>query len=459
MCDIRKKIDYKHEDEDIDGLHIQELKTFKTFDIDVFLSLPSSESKIEYLDSCGESTIILTGVEGTKYNKLLFWHDRSVYFALCKKKFNCNGITIFSICCNNFKSDFQFIKTILEIYEKNNWLTVDTDEGTIIHELFSYSDSIYPRDEELFDYVTELYDRVNIPINIIKNELDTLECVARKGSINNFLRLLKLYKTRNLHIKDVFVQFIRRQYYSKQNTQLMNELVDFCIKNNIDVTNAHNINNEFHSHETIDVPYHLSSCISDWSILKKVIVCYLDKNIPINTDNRLLVNIGRNFEIEAVKFMIDYCEKNKQDIHAYPLPDFYYDTMNFTDAIIFSNSVEVLQYILSLGIIPKNNVIKLYVPCNECYNGESHSCNFRNVTTEYISLSRYEVTLDKLHTITENKPARRISYYEFSGPAKENEVYTEPGVDVLEVSDNDSEDNSIQYTFEIPPKKILLTQK
>jgi hypothetical protein len=66
-----------------------------------------------------------------------------------------------------------------------------------------------------------------------------------------------------------------------------------------------------------------------------------------------------------------------------------------------------------------------------------------------------------LYAITENKPQCYITYLEFNGPADSNEVYTEPGIDVLDVSDNDSDNDSVdscpQHTFRIPPKKILLT--
>jgi hypothetical protein len=206
------------------------------FDIDTFLSLTSPKSKVDYLDSCEESTIELTAVDGSKYNKLLFSNDRSVNFALCKKKFSCNGVSILRICCNDFESDFQFIRSILEIYEKNNWLSAGTDEGTIIHELFSYF--IYPRDGALFDYVIDLYDRSGIAINIIRNKYDTLEYVAQRDNINNFLRLLKVYKERNLHINNaIFLHFISRQYhkFDEKNTKLMGELINFCIENNIDI--------------------------------------------------------------------------------------------------------------------------------------------------------------------------------------------------------------------------------
>jgi hypothetical protein len=127
----------------------------------------------------------------------------------------------------------------------------------------------------------------------------------------------------------------------------------------------------------------------------------------------------------------------------------------------------VLQYLLSRDIIPHNNIIKLYAPCPECYNGENHSCNYRNVTTEYISLKRYGVRLDSLKTLNKDTAPVHISYYEFDGPANDQEVYVEPGIDLVASSDrtyiattnaNEDSDNEYyekQHIYKIPPKKIL----
>jgi len=432
------------------------------FDTTEYLNLSSDEEKITYLNDLPEKYIELHSVGNSDYNKL-FHGSTNLLYALAKKRFVCGGMSILTRICHSHSAKTDFIVQLLSLYEENGWFTTPS-EMTILHDIFTYEDFVYPRNESLYDYCIELYDRLNIPINI-KNgwrtpHVDTLDAFVNYGPIKYFVKLLKLYISRALPIdKNIFIKFISRLFYKlkKDDATYFIELVDICTANNINMSNQDDLvdwrNNR------IDPLYCVSMCIDNWDCLKKIISIHLDNHLPININNQLLINIGKHYCLDANKFILEYCKKENQDIH--------YRTnksKSYTDEIIQHNSLEILQYVLSLGIIPSNNVITKYVPCPECYNGESHSCNFRNITTEYILLKRYGKRLSEINTLTFEtppvSPPVSFSYEEFDGDANSREIYVEPGIDILSADTDYDDDRDYEYeqgqnVYKIPPKKII----
>jgi hypothetical protein len=409
------------------------------FDIEIFVNLKTDKDKILYLDNCEETTISLPKLVYSHHNTI---HRQSeeVLHSLAKKRFKSENMSILTtIFCREHDNDFKI--KILSLYEKNGWFT-SIDELTIIHDIVTDEDYYHVDKNDIIDYTIQLYDRLSLPINV-KNgwrtkDMDTLDAFTEYGSIKNFIKILKLYLERKIAIdKNIFIKFISCQYYKFDNNKKIQfiELVNLCIANNINCCNKDKL---IKWNKIINPLQIVSKCIDDWDCLKKIIDIHLNEKLEINIDNCLLLNIGRNYNLDAIKFIIDYYDKNNQ-----PIDD------KFTDKIIQHNSLEILQYVLTQGIIPKNNIIKKYVPCPDCYNGEDYSCNYRNVTTEYIALKRYGKRLNELDKLKEQSPVF-FSYDEFDGEANNNEIYTEPGIDILEEYDDDK-----QIRYRIPPKKVL----
>ena len=100
-----------------------------------------------------------------------------------------------------------------------------------------------------------------------------------------------------------------------------------------------------------------------------------------------------------------------------------------------NNKSELINYLLEKtnGEI-KNDIVKYYVPCNECYNGEQHSCNFRNITLNFYLEVVYGTTLDGLVYDFKSKKkinlTRRHNYnikYELFKPVPDKtEIYNSP---------------------------------
>jgi hypothetical protein len=117
--------------------------------------------------------------------------------------------------------------------------------------------------------------------------------------------------------------------------------------------------------------------------------------------------------------------------------------MNYIDAVIMYNNFDVVKYLIDNGVRPTNNIILIYSACWECINGESYSCNFRNVTTNYVCTFRFGLTISELisglNKIFDND--FRFCYTYFCGPANSDQVFNVAGKNVIEPADNDDDNN------------------
>ena len=127
------------------------------------------------------------------------------------------------------------------------------------------------------------------------------------------------------------------------------------------------------------------------------------------------------------------------------------------DNILFYGSASVIRKLLDNGFVFSDRIYKLYVECDDCHNGEPHSCNWRNVSGNFVSLSRFEVPLANISSIRveESYPKFYVTYGMLDGEANELEVYTKCGIDELDFPN----DHGAQRIYRIPPVKILLDKQ
>lgn len=174
--------------------------------------------------------------------------------------------------------------------------------------------------------------------------------------------------------------------------------------------------------------------------------------LNISNDFSLILEIGSKFGIEANKFILDHLEKCEIDIHQIKSST----GQSYTDCIISKNEV-VLRYILSRGIIPKNNISKIYIPCPECYNGEPHDCNFRFVTTNFLCLRKYKVSINDIKNsifISENNVDfdSGENFLSFENSYNDDQIFDRPGISKLEIEDTDDEIKLNKYPWDYPYK-------
>lgn len=399
------------------------------FVLEDYFNIKDVQNKIEYLDNCSDNEIILENIDYKQYNALHCCYNNDLYLAMAKKRFTYNNKSVLISICNTSRNNINVIISALEIYEKNKWIET-ANEKSVIDTIFSYGDSTYPRDIKIYDYVIGIYDRLEIPFNnILNNVLNNI--VVRKCSLDNFLRMLKIYKERNFQIdNNIFIKFINTKSSNYQiKDDLLDELIDFCIINNLHIYNVDKITYEWQSNDVIIMTLHkLLDITQNWTIIKKVFDFYQNKDYSINEENSSILDKMGSLKVEALEYVITYY--NSKGI------SYNINNETFIKEIISNNSVEVLRYIMKIGAKPIDyidSIYKLYIPCPNCYNGELSRCNYRNVSLEYILLSRYKIKIKDLENIDildklENTEPVEFDYSEFEGDADDCEIYVEPRI-------------------------------
>ena len=135
----------------------------------------------------------------------------------------------------------------------------------------------------------------------------------------------------------------------------------------------------------------ITEVFTNWDTVMKVINIYRDYGLPIDD---IALGVASNFGSGAVKFVLDNCNRDK--ILAMSCNDSHRAGMTFMDLIIAYNSLESLKLCIRYGIPLTNNTHELYIPCRDCHNGESSYCNYRKITTNFISIKRYGLPLTEL---------------------------------------------------------------
>jgi hypothetical protein len=258
----------------------------------------------------------------------------------------------------------KLLKEILWIFADNNLLNT-----TIIHTIFGYNDPVYHRSADVLDCIVDIYDKLEIPINICDSGgFDTVRYIlSHNTSISSLIKILRLYESRGLPVdNDTFMCFIN-QHIKQPGLTEINELIDICTKLNLNMSGKW-------------VCYNLS-LITDWKVIQPFISAHIAQNIDINTDNQLLISACKRHGHDAVKFMLEYCGNDV----AKGVDE---DSLSFTDVVIAYGSIETIRYVLQQGIQIRDNIICM--PYHEYRKGK---CNYRRITTEYMCYSRFSVGL------------------------------------------------------------------
>jgi hypothetical protein len=392
-----------------------------------------NEEKIKYLNDNPQEIIELDNVPYKDYIRFDYECDELI-MAFANKKFRYNNICFLrSLCFGSQKS--EMIIKVIDLYVQRGWFT----NYDIIHDVFCR------RYDYVTDYIVEVYDKLQIPININESNnnkdyqrslcmsiiygRDVLYTTAQCGPIANLIKLLKLYEERNLTIvDDILDVYVKDHYYEKcYEPEKILELIEICLKHGANLSNELVLNR-------------LSTYCNDWTTIKYVINLSLEKGINICSNIYLINNIGSKFGIDANQFIIDHFVHHGTNIQG-----------SYTDAIISKNNLSVLKYVLSRGIKPKNNIIELYVPCAQCHNGEGGACNYRKFTTNYICLDRYDISLNDLADL--NKLDNVVDFGKFDTSwgywvyfdkeADNNQVFDAPGIQYIDDDDSGLDNISI----------------
>jgi hypothetical protein len=303
--------------------------------------------------------------------------------------------------------------------------------------------------------------------------VDTLEKIAKSGRIEYFLAMLKAYNVRNLTIdNNIFIKFISKMCILKNyrvyttdlknietdEIQILSELIDFCIENGLNFYNKERLDYNWNpvpdseqSNQIITVLHKLIEETNEWSTIKKVFNYYVENGISLfENGNNPLYSMATMHDVPAIDYMLTYCETHSK---AFDLND-----SEFIMKVISFNTVAVLKYLISRGAKPQDAIYIWEVPYPDCYNGEQHKCNFRNITLEYILLIRYGITLAELYKpdiLDKLKDTYNfdMSWDDCIGNADDNEVYTKPGIDFEDrhnfIGNDDTYNTQSQYR--VPP--------
>ncbi len=408
------------------------------FDPKYFKTLSKNE-KIEYLNNCDDETITLNisnysdiiyilnekGLFGS--NQICI--DEDYVMAHAKKRFTCNGSDVLFTLCHSSSvggKRTEIITKVIDLYVEKGWISKN-NTNDLIFNVFGYDYPFDPRPEKFYDSIIELYDRLQIPINtpysnnIIRYNTKDLLChCAQRGSSDNFIKIFELYDKRCYAISDnVFQLYLTRNFgdYKEKN---INKIIQLCNKHNIKIVSK------------LALTKFATYCDS-WMIIKDMFEKIIADKFNTEDMSDAIVVIGARFGLDENLFVY-YNIIQKYGIDIYNIKTDRLEgtsiIIRYIDAIIMYNKdKKVFEFLLHQGIKPQNNLIKIYSPCWDCVNGESHGCNYRNITTNYVCTFRYNKSIDEL--IKEQKIEKcddmRFCYVYFCNDADSNQVFNVAG--------------------------------
>ena len=306
----------------------------------------------------------------------------------------------------------------MKLYDTNGWINREYMEN-VAKKIFHYSDYVYPRSNDVYIKTLELCDKYGTPINKLLENIYSNQYV--RPIENGVLILMERYLKDGLDLS----------YYPARQLFLVPTLTffNFCITNNLGiVSDMKGLNN-------------LIGVLRTKDTINKAISLYKDAN-TFNPDTVFVQTL----------LLVGYDELVFGDPNMTGL-------INETvlDNILFYGSASVIKKLLDNGFVFLDRIYKLYVPCYDCHNGEQGSCNWRNVSANFVSLSRFEVPISNISSIKAEKkyPKFYVTYGMLDGEADELEVYTECGIDELDFPDEEG----AQRIYRIPPVKILLDKQ
>lgn len=350
-----------------------------------------------------------------------FWHScHSFHFRLrndtllCSKYFQAYGTcdgkdvsVVYDIVryTRDCHSRSENIIKMTQSYTENGWMT-ETLARDFVIAIFSYGDFVYPRTTELYQYALTVAEQHGIDLQeiasvVYQNKYTRPICTGQ-------LVLFKAMLDKGLPILHASKQLSMCPCVG---------MFDFCIQNELSV-------------------------VSDMQGLKAIIE---------RLDEERAQRAIRQYR-EAGALEPDSKYYSKLILKCPALVDDNNIDETVLDAVLFDGSLPLIKDLLSRGFQFIQKEYRLYVPCPECYNGESHPCNDRYVNTDFVSRVRFGVCTGDLTQATD-EDSFWVAYGHFDGPADDAELYTAPGVEE-QGWNGDTE----QRIFRVPPTRVERAQ-
>ena len=394
------------------------------FNIREFLDLPNQHMQLQYLQNNKQQELIFTldtdyipnpndSTNCDYWNKHVCYWNKLIHLRYVKSELRLELVKRkFTVHFTNINRDPPHTKSItkfiyipelvhnesitsdewqeyIEIVDKNNWIQ-ERDYQTLFYNIMYWERTCNPGiDISVKKYLISIYKKNNIPINssVINDDVPEINNFQyNQYSISNLILILDTYKENNIPIPpDTVINYLLRQYnyLNPSNQKNFSLLIDKCIEYKIPSCIQPTINQETGTlvYNT-NVLAKITEVFTNWDTVMKVINIYKDYGFPIDD---IALGVASNFGPGAVKFVLDNCNRDK--ILALSCNDTYRAGMTFLDLIIAYNSLESLKLCIRYGIPLTNNTHELYIPCRHCHNGEPSYCNYRKITTNFISIN------------------------------------------------------------------------
>lgn len=397
------------------------------FDVNNFKQLKDEQDKYNYIICCRDETINTT--EHMRINE----HSSEKYIlALITKKFTSGFHEVFNDVFILHKSP-DIMKKALDMYVKNKWITESNYRYIAYAFISKYNTS------SIAQYLCDFFKKQNIELNFIQTLSGVRDILNNIGSsfvhVENLIWLINYYFDNKFDInKNIFINHVISCYYYKiaqHHSWLSNKLIDphyedkflklfdICIQYNIDVIDDTAL-------------YYISHSCENWTTLKYMIDYYLTKKYKLYENIKVIFTIGERFGIDENKYILDYLQENNVDVNKLEnCPHFRnnLDTPTYFDAVLKNNSIDMIKYTINRGVKIQNNVHRIRVDCPECYNGELSDCNYRNITSNYVSLYRFGAKINDLfaylYSNCDNNDFHAY-YSDFVDEADNDEIFDEP---------------------------------
>lgn len=424
------------------------------FDENEFNKINDIDKKVEYIENSEDETIELHNVEydnmfSRKYDKL----SKENIPKLIRKRFSENNNSLLNHIClrENMYSDDYIIK-LLDIYKQNNWFTRPYEKA-IIHDIFTRNDpykvSYYGLTDKLFRYTLDLYNELNIDINgtgCWRNKGSLLNTILKYGDIHVVNELILYYIEKDINFDEDKAELLDMVLLNMKTNKIeKTSRFDNLIKLGID-----NLPDSFYSSDKFIITLmKIKNCTNNFELIDFLISKFDDCK-----DDKKFVNV-LNYELEKfvthckqykhinsqlLKFIINLIENvdnYKAIIKTIPTKLEYYQilfnailTMNDMDLRIKSNLL--IDLLKQSNYKIKNDTISIYVPHTFCINGETTSCNYRNITLNFYLIVKYGVTFN---SIVNDCKSKKYFLLKSQNPVSPYELYN-PIVDSSEVYDS-----------------------
>jgi hypothetical protein len=329
-----------------------------------------------------------------------------------------------------FTSDvlsYSFKLKVIKLYDDNNWL----HDKNFFHHIFMVNQV----PQELFDYVVNVCDKHGINMS---TELYNDRTILQNINISNLLTMVKFFISRDYEIDKDLIYYIADSVRDIDDDELM-EILLSLIDYGIDIYN-----------DVQSLVHALIRKFDKWENIKWLCDLYVSKDYPLENVHRpgpffkwvkpiATLTYMTCHSIEAFDYIIDYYSAKGMDIYQTCVDTPLQTTCSrFTDEMICSASPAIIKHALHRGIIFTNNVFPVYAACYYCNNGEYYNtCNYRSVTTNFISVCRYGVRLDDLIHINDECPSRYYLHFELFGAEVTDDIWDSPAVKIKKIQGTD----------------------